>query len=424
MPLNDPEIETTSVRRYPAPGALDRWGPFERLQRVGRGSFGEVYRAFDPTLQRHVALKLLLPSRLNRDDEATALLREAQSDRAGAAPERRADLRRGPARRAGRVLERLRPGPDARGTCSPRRVRWVRAKPRSIGIDVCRAAGAVHAAGLLHRDIKAGNVMREEGGRILLMDFGLTHEHGADEDSSGTPAYMAPELLRGQPASVASDVYAIGVHALLPADGAVPGRGRGFRAAPRRACVRHAPDPARRPARSARSARPRRRDGDQRGACKAFRQHGADDRRAVRRDRPGHRKRRSTPRREAARVRAPGSSRPSPSPPWRSCWPSPQRGRALRHRPSNERRWPASRRTTGARTTCWRTTTGRRRSKRRFRCSRRSSRRTRNSRPRSRTWGAPTSCSSPSSATRSTSNRRAKPRCARSRWRPTWRRRT
>ena len=68
--------------------------------------------------------------------------------------------------------------------------------------------------------------MREEGGRILLMDFGLTHEHGTDEDSSGTPAYMAPELLRGQPASVASDVYAIGVllfyllTAQYPVDGA------------------------------------------------------------------------------------------------------------------------------------------------------------------------------------------------------------
>ena len=60
----------------PTPDVLDHWGPFERLQRVGRGSFGEVYRAFDPTLQRYVALKLLLPSRLNRDEEVTALLRE------------------------------------------------------------------------------------------------------------------------------------------------------------------------------------------------------------------------------------------------------------------------------------------------------------------------------------------------------------
>jgi tetratricopeptide (TPR) repeat protein len=53
--------------------------------------------------------------------------------------------------------------------------------------------------------------MREEGGRILLMDFGLTHEHGLDEDASGTPAYMAPELLSGQPPAIASEVYAIGV---------------------------------------------------------------------------------------------------------------------------------------------------------------------------------------------------------------------
>jgi Tfp pilus assembly protein PilF len=80
-----------------------------------------------------------------------------------------------------------------------------------IGIEVCRAAGAVHAAGFLHRDIKAGNVMREEGGRILLMDFGLTHEHGSGGDASGTPAYMAPELLLGQPATIATDIYAIGV---------------------------------------------------------------------------------------------------------------------------------------------------------------------------------------------------------------------
>ncbi len=210
MPLNDPELETKASADTPTPDVLDRWGPFERLQRVGHGSFGEVYRAFDPTLQRYVALKLLLPSRLNRDEEVTALLREARAI---------ARIRHphvvpiyGVDRHDGRVgfwsdfvqgktlAELL----TTQGSMGPR-------EAALIGIDVCRAAGAVHAAGFLHRDIKAGNVMREEGGRILLMDFGLTYEHGADEDSSGTPAYMAPELLRGQPASVASDVYAIGV---------------------------------------------------------------------------------------------------------------------------------------------------------------------------------------------------------------------
>jgi serine/threonine protein kinase len=79
-----------------------------------------------------------------------------------------------------------------------------------VGIELCGAIGAVHAAGLLHRDIKAGNVMREEGGRILLVDFGLTQE-GEGKSVAGTPPYMGPELLAGGFATVASDIYALGV---------------------------------------------------------------------------------------------------------------------------------------------------------------------------------------------------------------------
>jgi eukaryotic-like serine/threonine-protein kinase len=207
--VDDPELETR-LSEGPAPDALDRWGPFEHLQRVGRGAFGEVYRAFDPTLQRHVALKLLLPSRLNRDEEVRALLREARAIARVRHPNvvpiygvDRHDGRLGfwSDFVKGQTLAEL---VATQGAMGPR-------ETALIGVDVCRAAGAVHAAGFLHRDIKAGNVMREEGGRILLMDFGLTHEHGTDEDASGTPAYMAPELILGQPATIASDVYAIGV---------------------------------------------------------------------------------------------------------------------------------------------------------------------------------------------------------------------
>jgi len=53
--------------------------------------------------------------------------------------------------------------------------------------------------------------MREEGGRILLMDFGLTHESGSGPHFAGTPVYIAPELWAGKPATAASDVYALGV---------------------------------------------------------------------------------------------------------------------------------------------------------------------------------------------------------------------
>ncbi len=207
--LDERELETR-LSGGPAPDALDRWGPFEHLQRVGRGSFGEVYRAFDPTLQRHVALKLLLPSRLTRDEEVRALLREARAIARVRHPNvvpiygvDRHDGRLGfwSDFVKGQTLAEL---VTTQGAMGPR-------EAALIGVDVCRAAGAVHAAGFLHRDIKAGNVMREEGGRILLMDFGLTHEHGTGEDASGTPAYMAPELILGQPATISSDVYAIGV---------------------------------------------------------------------------------------------------------------------------------------------------------------------------------------------------------------------
>src|SRR5207247_9654483 len=80
----------------------------------------------------------------------------------------------------------------------------------------CRALCAVHRAGLLHREIKAQNVMREDGGRVVLMDFGtgrtLTDDPAAaSADLAGTPLYLAPELFAGGHATVQSDIYSVGV---------------------------------------------------------------------------------------------------------------------------------------------------------------------------------------------------------------------
>lgn len=84
-----------------------------------------------------------------------------------------------------------------------------------IGVDLCRALAAVHGQGLVHRDVKAQNVMREQGGRTVLMDFGAGTElaTGAKrpEDMAGTPLYLAPELFDGRPATKASDIYSLGV---------------------------------------------------------------------------------------------------------------------------------------------------------------------------------------------------------------------
>ena len=204
---NDPEV---SPRGDQGPPVTGTWGSLRLIQKVGQGAFGEVYRAFDTTLEREVALKLLLPRGQDPESEAQALLREARALARVRHPnvvpvygvathDRRVGFWSDFVH--GKTLSALL---DAEGPFGP-------SEAALIGIDLCKAVSAVHAAGLLHRDIKTGNVMREAGGRILLMDFGLTHSHDAGQHLSGTPVYMAPELLAGDSATIATDIYALGI---------------------------------------------------------------------------------------------------------------------------------------------------------------------------------------------------------------------
>jgi serine/threonine protein kinase/Tfp pilus assembly protein PilF len=196
--------------RPEVPPAGTSWGNFSLLARVGLGGFGEVYRAWDPHLQREVALKLLLPAAVSGDAEYEAMLREARAlasvrhpnivpvygiDRQNGRVGFWTDFVRG------KTLSAL---IDEQGTFGAR-------EAALIGLDVARALSAVHRAGLLHRDIKAQNVMREQGGRILLMDFGLSSLEQRQTNIAGTPSYMAPELFEGGQSTVSTDIYAMGV---------------------------------------------------------------------------------------------------------------------------------------------------------------------------------------------------------------------
>ena len=95
-----------------------------------------------------------------------------------------------------------------------------------IGADVCGALAAVHGAGVLHGDIKANNVMRAEGGRTVLMDFGagddLKRLGGRGRSGAGTPLYLAPEVFAGAPRTVVSDIYSLGVLLFYLATGSYP----------------------------------------------------------------------------------------------------------------------------------------------------------------------------------------------------------
>jgi serine/threonine-protein kinase len=194
------------------PEGVRRWGPFTLLERLGQGAFADVYRAHDPNLDRDVALKLFRTDRVAGSERRTRLLREARTlarvRNEHVVQVYGADEHDG---RVGAWMElihgrNLEEELGERGRLSAK-------EAASIGQEVCRAVAAVHGAGFIHGDIKAHNVMREDGGRVVLMDFGAGRSRRAVEDGaiSGTPLYLAPEVLTGHPPSVNTDVYSLGV---------------------------------------------------------------------------------------------------------------------------------------------------------------------------------------------------------------------
>jgi hypothetical protein len=190
------------------------WGRFRLEQKVGEGSFGSVYRAWDPQLEREIAIKILhghfadtaVAERLLREGRALARIRHPNVVSVLGVESNKGQIGLCMDFVRGQTLEDVL---HQQGTFGA-------AEAVVIGQDVCRALAAVHRAGLVHRDVKARNVMRERAGRIVLMDFGTGREarqlqEAPGRDVSGTPLYMAPEVLAGGAATPPSDVYSLGV---------------------------------------------------------------------------------------------------------------------------------------------------------------------------------------------------------------------
>ena len=188
----------------PIPGA---WGSLAILEKLGEGSFGVVYRAYDPSLQRQVALKLLRVAPGPSHELLEEAKRLARVRHANVLIVHGADLRDGAVGIwteliAGATLE------DYLAQNGPMGA----SEARAIGLDLCRALAAVHAHGLVHRDLKASNVMREHGGRIVLMDFGSVgiSTTTSSDNIYGTPLTMAPEQLLGGPVGPTADIFSLG----------------------------------------------------------------------------------------------------------------------------------------------------------------------------------------------------------------------
>jgi serine/threonine-protein kinase len=188
------------------------WGHLQVFEPIGTGSYGDVYRAWDKRLDREVALKVLSSGVPSAWQPGSAVIEAGR--RLAAIRHPNVITIYG----ADRIDERVGLWMEfVRGRTLEQALRddrtFTEAEVTPLGVELCGAVSAVHAAGLLHGNIKAQNVMLDDGARLVLMDFGIGRDHQATTDPgiTGTPLHTAPEVLSGGIATPRSDVYSIGV---------------------------------------------------------------------------------------------------------------------------------------------------------------------------------------------------------------------
>jgi serine/threonine protein kinase len=205
--------------------ALGTWGSYVLVEHLGAGTSADVFRAYDPRLDRDLALKLLTPFHSGRD-RGDAVIAEgrnlARVRHPNVATVFAAERLGG---RVGIAMELVR-GDSIEQTLATKGV-FDAAATVATGLQLCAALEAVHEAGLVHRDVKAQNVIREPGGRLVLTDFGTAVDHSGAPAAvmAGTPAYTAPEVFLGHDFSVRSDLYSLGVLLFRMLTGAFPVEG-------------------------------------------------------------------------------------------------------------------------------------------------------------------------------------------------------
>jgi eukaryotic-like serine/threonine-protein kinase len=215
----DENLAIEEVASRPRGTLVDR---YVVLEQVGAGASGAVYAAYDPDLDRRIALKLRRMSGKREDREAMRerMLREAQ------AMARLSDRHVVAVHDVGIVGEdvfiamEFVAGGTLRSWLAAARRTW--SEIRAVFVAAGRGLEAAHRAGLVHRDFKPDNVMIGDDGRVAVTDLGLARAIAPDPEVVvdgaalvetviggvvGTPAYMAPEQLRGEVATAASDQF-------------------------------------------------------------------------------------------------------------------------------------------------------------------------------------------------------------------------
>lgn len=216
-----------AVPTVPASPGVPLDGRYRLDAPIAAGGMGEVWRATDLVLDRPVAVKMLRPGYAAREEDLARFRAEARHAgllshpgiakvydyRDGDPPYLVMELVDGPS--LARLLDN--------GPVAP-------ALTMSLIAQAARALQAAHAAGLVHRDIKPGNMLISRGRYVKITDFGIAHAAGSAPLTRpgvlmGTAAYLAPERAAGRPATPAADLYALGIVAYQCLSGRVPFHG-------------------------------------------------------------------------------------------------------------------------------------------------------------------------------------------------------
>ena len=223
-----------SARGFVPVGPGTVLGRYEILDELGAGGMATVYRARDPQLRREVAIKVMFPHLAKKPEIARRFQREARA----AAGLEHPNILRVYDVGGGRTADTLPDEPPhivmelVRGASlrdiSERHGPLLAEIVACIGAVLCDALAVAHGAGVVHRDVKPGNVLVAEDGRLLLADFGVARIE--DDDSLvtrtgallGTPSFMSPEQASGDPVDARSDVYSVGATLYQLATGSVP----------------------------------------------------------------------------------------------------------------------------------------------------------------------------------------------------------
>jgi serine/threonine-protein kinase len=197
-----------------------RIGNFEIQSVLGSGGMATVYQGFDYNLQRPVAIKMLTDAVASQPDIVERFQREARVVARLHHPHIVQVYDFGETQGRAYMVQELLPGPTLAqqlNTWQTHGIQPARDDVLAIVQQVAAGLDAAHAAGVLHRDVKPSNIIRNASGTWVLTDFGIAkhmHDNAALTQTGvvvGTPAYLSPEQAQGQPLAPASDLYSFGV---------------------------------------------------------------------------------------------------------------------------------------------------------------------------------------------------------------------